>query len=431
METENSKAKLLKYQKADYPEFLHYAVDKIEELTEERFIQLQDSSDDARWRDDQYLLRMFNHTTDPIILYEAARRTVVRDLLGSRQSVQDSQEDARHIFDMLCVVKFDTSTYGSAPGLGNLDVNRFYRVAYMRRTTKAAASSTEVLLGIAQRVKDEQAASTDILSHITGVIDTLMTRDYQDIPERFQRAHGRGLIKAVERLVQKRSNQPLITSLSQNLSKYAFVMREAEFGIDGLDNLERLSGRIDKQLERIAIGKKPEKSEAELATNVCIRLIAETLACADEAGGTYGKVLYGQLDKNKKNVADSSIAKTLTLSTIINLANSLLPQMNARITGDNGGVFEGLQVSIKSIPEAFRRLMWVAYGGKEVSLVEGDLDLGTRFQIVDDLASLMDYFENPHKPVVNKVGNTAMHGSRIPKGQAYWGKWKRGWGILT
>ena len=219
---------------------------------------------------------------------------------------------------------------------------------------------------------------------------------------------------------------------SELLAKY-WRERDVEvdrYSLDDITGLESLSEIVDDFAGRLEAGQTIPKPKFNRLQPDVTDMIYKTLVAS---GTDYGQKLAAELERAKTPLRDQGTnAKVLPFASIVSLANKFLPVINQSPKFKDETIEILREGSIESLPEAFRRLMFIASHGSEGNDLPEELDIETRFRIVDTFAEIAPaILEKDRKARAEKAAGKIAVSS--PRGvNPHWGgAWRPGYGVIS
>lgn len=373
-------------------------------------------------------LREVNAAPGSLFEYVFARRLAVRELFTAprRTDVNVTPLTAVDLFLLLRLDDIDEKGLDLKPN------DPIYRV-WSR--TRGDITAIRVMELVNKTATDENA--NVLAARIEEVTRSLAGSLYSNIKWWLQNTTARSLEQVFianpqvprrdasgKLMTQLPVNEILVRSVAEKPIEWKYADNwRAKYGIGDFDSLDTLESRIELSLER---GEDQPVVQVEV-----VRMIEATLFAASlTEAAPFAAKIYEEITQNKTPIPGSS-AKLLTYSTIVRLANNFIPQLNhTDIFSDEPA--HPLEVSFSSVPEAFRRLMLVAYAGSEKLDPKNGLQLVRRFEIADmAIEAGKSILETPQSTVSGHSGKTAVRGALPNKGKTYWNRWKAGYGAIS
>lgn len=201
------------------------------------------------------------------------------------------------------------------------------------------------------------------------------------------------------------------------------------------ERVEDFEDMVSVMSDTLAEDKRVPERITERAT---IELGALVHATIRAAGTDYGSKLAEQLDGAKQPLRSTSTdVKVLPFTAITQLANKMLEPLR-QSPNFAGKTIAPLGPSLlQDLPEAFRRLMFVASHGTEGDDLPAELEVERRMDAVDTcvdvLMAALEYQKSPRsKKAAQAVGALAVSPrGELPSSASPWRKWRPGFGYLT
>ena len=196
--------------------------------------------------------------------------------------------------------------------------------------------------------------------------------------------------------------------------------------------LEVFTDTVSQMATALSEGKSIPRRDADALTIELATLVHETLRAS---GTDYGLKLADELENAKQPMRDvGTTLKLLPFGAIMRLANALTPSIQQSPVFAETTLQKLNESSLQELPEAFRRLMFVASHGSEGADLPEELSIDRRFLAVDDGVEVLSLaLERPKaRKAAKGVGAVAVNPrGQLPNPASSWRKWRRGYGYLS
>jgi len=204
------------------------------------------------------------------------------------------------------------------------------------------------------------------------------------------------------------------------------------YGTDG-EGVADLSEAIDNKLQQ-----KTNLNEKTVNTLISRSscMIEETLAIAADDYGLDNAAKILQYVKRQAEPARAGTTRTVVpFLTYVRASNMLTSSLN-QMTDMKEEDITDLDLSVKSLPESFRRIMLVVFHGEEDKGYSDEFEITERFEVLDSLVELIDRPNQkkqtaPQSKDVGKAALKGMKGQLPNKGRVYWKRWAPGAGVIS
>jgi hypothetical protein len=207
------------------------------------------------------------------------------------------------------------------------------------------------------------------------------------------------------------------------------------YGLYDDEGLREFEETVHSMSAIMAENKRVPKKDAE---NVTVELGALIHGTLRATGTEYGKVLSEQLEGAKQPLSNiGTEVKVLPFAAITQLANKMLGALQQSPVFADKTIKPLNHSALQDLPEAFRRLMFIASHGSEGDDLPVELEVHRRMDAVDKCVDvLMAALGNKTSPqkeqAAKRVGTVAVASrGNLPDTANVWRKWQRGFGYLT
>ena len=220
---------------------------------------------------------------------------------------------------------------------------------------------------------------------------------------------------------------------------------EADLGIlkytydsDG-EAVQTLQATIDK---RIAADRRPSDADMSRLTSKVLEMMYDTLNMSANEYNMHnaGKLLRHLTASDVSTFKNGLQKPQIPIMAYLQTANKLTRSINTLEPEEEpiDDISEIGVAPLTQLPEAFRRLLLIAFDGSEDAYMSDEVGVNDRLKIIDDLAALYEFYDSRTKRVssetakqTGKAALDAVRGKLPNKGRKYWKRWAPGYGALS
>lgn len=223
--------------------------------------------------------------------------------------------------------------------------------------------------------------------------------------------------------------------LSDALAEYSFLDYNSEARDRYIPGDDSSLDELDELIGAREVGDHYRPTAKRKHERLLIEVTDMMLKTIGHSGTDYGNKLSKELEKSKTMLSDTSVGSVIPFTAFTNLANQMLQAMvNSPLIADHD--LKPLEKGkIDELPEAFRRLMFVASHGSEGEGLSDDLNIERRLEIVDSGVEVLTHTleQLRSKKVVSSAGAVTARAIRgqLPSAANPWKKWRSGYGQIS